>query len=341
VNGRRWAALIAVALVAIAIVTFAVIPDSGGDVSVASLTNRPFLLFRSTTLDKDYGTLEVTSPSDPGAQRALTSLKCARVAYAGGRGVCVTGGTGGLYRSPQALVFDASFTRLFSIPLQGYPSRAAVSRDGHYGATTNFVGADSYATSGFSTRTYIIDLRTGRIMFDLEKLQVTRDGSPFENANFNFWGVTFAPDNHHFYATLGSGAETYLIEGDVTTETATVLRTGVECPSLSPDGKEIAFKQRNPGTLATWRLSVLNLSTMQAHPLAETRNVDDQAAWLNNTTVAYGLAEGSGGSTGNTAGLSAMSAGASIATDTWTVPADGSGHPTLLLKGSWSLVPAQ
>ena len=212
-----------------------------------------------------------------------------------------------------------------------------MSRNGVYGATTDFVSGDSYTTAGFSTRTNIINLKTGKILFGLEKMPVYRNGARFENVNFNFWGVTFALDNTHFYATLGTGSQTYLIEGDVDTETATVLRTGVECPSLSPNGKEIAFKQRNPGQVVTWRLSVLNLATMQAHPLAETRDVDDQAAWLNNQTVAYALAAGDGASAGSTSGLSAISAGGSIATDTWTVPASGTGHPKKLRKGAWSL----
>jgi len=77
---------------------------------------------------------------------------------------------------------------------------------------------------------------------------------------------------------------------------------------------------------------------MHSYPLAETRDVDDQATWLNNSTVAYALVEDGGGSASSTSGLSAISAGASVATDTWTVPADGSGHPRMLLKGSWSLV---
>jgi hypothetical protein len=77
---------------------------------------------------------------------------------------------------------------------------------------------------------------------------------------------------------------------------------------------------------------------MRAHPLAETRDVDDQAAWLNNETVAYALAAGGSASAGSTSGLSAISAGGSIDTDTWTVPANGKGHPKVLLKGSWSLV---
>jgi len=338
----------AVGVVALAASASAVVVvDHGGAGSVttvvtaASISKRPYLLFRSTALNKDYGTVELTTVQDPGSERALTDLKCERVAYSAGRGICLSSGVGGLYTSTRAVVFDSRFTPLYSIPLQGYPSRTSVSRDGHYGATTDFVGADSYATAGFSTRTYIFDLRTGKILFDLEQMRVSRDGNPFENSDFNFWGVTFALDNTHFYATLGSGTQTYLVEGDVATQEATVLRAGVECPSLSPDGREIAFKQRNPGTVVTWRLSVLNLATMQAHPLAETRDVDDQAAWLDNSTVAYGLAEGAGGSAGSTSGLSAMSAGASIATDTWAVPADGGGHPRLVLKGSWSLVSTQ
>ena len=34
----------------------------------------------------------------------------------------------------------------------------------------------------------------------------------------------------------------------------------------------------------TWRLSVLDLATMNVHHLAETRSVDDQVEWLNDTT---------------------------------------------------------
>ena len=35
---------------------------------------------------------------------------------------------------------------------------------------------------------------------------MTKDGQPFSNQNFNFWGVTFADDDDHFYASLGSGS---------------------------------------------------------------------------------------------------------------------------------------
>ena len=56
-----------------------------------------------------------------------------------------------------------------------------------------------------------------------------------------------------------------------------------------PTTSEIAFKRRLPGPGVRWRLSVLDLSTMKVHPLAETRSVDDQVQWLNDTTVLYGM----------------------------------------------------
>ena len=37
-----------------------------------------------------------------------------------------------------------------------------------------------------------------------------------------------------------------------------------------------------------------------------------------------------------TPGLNPLAAGAGLATDTWTVPADGSGQPQMLRTGSWS-----
>ncbi len=178
--------------------------------------------------------------------------------------------------------------------LPGLASRTRLSSDGRYAATTTFVHGDSYADSGFSTRTSIIDMKTGSVIVDLEKLAVTKDGESFQSVDFNFWGVTFVKNSQRFYATLGTAGETYLVEGNVGAGTARVLRTGVECPSLSPDGTRIAFKKRNPGTVVTWGISVLDLATLKDHPLAETRNVDDQVEWLDDQTVIYGLPQDAG-----------------------------------------------
>ena len=63
-----------------------------------------------------------------------------------------------------------------------------------------------------------------------------------------------------------------------------VLRSGVECPSLSPDEQRIAFKQAvRPGS-QVWRPAVLRLSDLTVTELPETRSVDDQIEWLDDAT---------------------------------------------------------
>jgi hypothetical protein len=63
---------------------------------------------------------------------------------------------------------------------------------------------------------------------------------------------------------------------------------------------------------------VLDLATLRRIPLAETRSVDDQAAWLGNGTVMYGLRSGARRS------------------DVWSVPADGRGSPAILVPDAES-----
>ena len=301
----------------------------------------PDFLFRSTVLDRQFGTVGLVPVSDSSGARALTTLKCDRVDFAGGRGLCLTSSGTSIISGAKAVIFDSHLQVERTVQLAGLPSRTRVSPDGRLGAYTVFVNGDTYATMGFSTRTGIINLETGATVLDLEKLKVSRDGKSFQGVDFNFWGVTFAKDSHHFYATLGTGGQTYLIQGDVSTGQATVLRSGVECPSISPDNTKIAFKKRLPGSVVTWRISVLDLSTLADHPLAETRSVDDQVGWLNNDTVMYGIptsASAADSVSAATPGVPAMSTGASIQTDTWTVPADGSGTPKQLLPGTWSAV---
>ena len=81
----RWIILASVALLAVAVSAIAILlarhPSNTGSstgtlVSATSLSHEPFLLFRSTALNRDYGTMELTSAEHPGAQRALTTLKC-------------------------------------------------------------------------------------------------------------------------------------------------------------------------------------------------------------------------------------------------------------------------
>jgi len=248
-------------------------------------------------------------------QPTADGLACERVYFAHGRGICMGIAPSGVDYT--ATLFDARMKALETIPLTGLPSRARVSGDGRYGAMTVFVTGDSYLSSptAFSTRTTIIEMAGGKQVGQLEQFEVSKDGVPFDAVDFNFWGVTFDPgDSDRFYATLGTGGVHYLVEGSVSGKSMRVLRDGVECPSLSPDGKRIAFKSRL-GDEARWRLRVLDLATLADHAVAEERSIDDQVEWLDDGTLAY-----------------------SDERNVYTVPADGSGEPELLVKDATSPV---
>ena len=242
--------------------------------------------------------------------RVLTSLQCQRVHFAAGHGLCL-----GRNQLGGAFVFDESFQPGETLPISGIPSRARVSPDGRYGAMTVFVTGHSYSEGGFSTETTLVDMTSGKLLGDLERFEVLKaDGAKFQAPDFNFWGVTFARDSNRFYATLGTGGRYYLVEGDVAARRLRVVRDGVECPSLSPDGTRIAFKKREGGGGTgpiRWRLAVLDLATMAETPLAETHSVDDQVEWWDNQNLVYFLPDEGPPST--------------IRPDLWVLPVDGSG----------------
>jgi hypothetical protein len=242
-------------------------------------------------------------------------LSCERVYFAVGRGICMGVAPSGVDYTAQ--VFNSKMETLNTIPLSGLPSRARVSADGRYGAMTVFVTGDSYleSSTAFSTRTYVVDMASGKAIDQLEQFHVSKDGKPFEAVDFNFWGITFDPnDSDRFYATLATGDHHYLVEGSIKGREMKVLRDGVECPSLSPDGKQIAYKSRI-GHSNRWHLRVLDVATLKDHAVAEPRSIDDQAEWLDNNTLAY-----------------------SDERNVYTVPADGSGEPGLLVRDATSPV---
>ncbi|MFI8519986.1 TolB family protein [Streptomyces sp. NPDC085481] len=261
------------------------------------------------------GLLSTVDLADPSGTRTVTTQKCDRAYTAGGTTACLT--PAGALSGPRLLVLGPDGRVRRSIPLTGLPNRTRVSADGRMVAWTLFVGGDSYAGGGFSTRTGILDTRSGRLIGSLEDFTVFREGRRYRAADINVWGVTFAADDNRFYATVSSAGTRSLVEGDVRARTLRTLADDVECPSLSPDGTRIAFKHAvdaDPGK--GWRLSVLDLATLRRTQLAETRTVDDQAAWLDDRTVAYGLQRADG------------------TNDVWGVPADGTGRPRTLVLGA-------
>jgi hypothetical protein len=266
-------------------------------------------------VDPERATLEGriyrVSATGGGTPKALKDPACLRFYEAGGSALCLTVARSGV--DFRAKVLNGDGTVRHTLTLLGVPSRARVSPNGKLGAMTTFVTGDSYTSPGqFSTRTNIVDMVKGRTIVDLEKFTVTKDGKQIRSQDFNFWGVTFARDSDEFYATLATGNHHYLVHGRVSTRTVAVLRDNVECPSLSPDGTRIAYKRRD-GKPWHWRLHVLDLRTGADVATAERRPIDDQAEWLDNARVLYG-----------------------IGTDVFVVPADGSGRAQRFLADAAS-----
>ncbi|MDH6123754.1 hypothetical protein [Kitasatospora sp. GP82] len=283
------------------------------------------LLFRDTEPGPGFGFLATVDRGDSTGPRTVGKTPCERVYAAAGTVVCLTTEYGAI-PSHHVRILDATLRETRRIDLgAGAPNRARISADGRMASWTVFTSGDSYAANSFATRTSILDVRTGALTATLEDFALRKDGKVYLPVDRNFWGVTFTSDDNAFYATMSpvSTGRTYLVKGDLAQRSMTVVRENVECPSLSPDGTRIAFKKRiSSDPVRPWRLYVLDLAGGKETELAETHSVDDQAAWLDDSTLAYALPAPGGTSS-----------------DLWTVPADGTGTPELLLHGGFSPAP--
>ena len=254
-----------------------------------------------------------------GGKREVTDESCDRSYTAAGTTSCLR--PAGPLKATELAVLDSSLREKRVVPLTGFPNRTRVSPSGRMVAWTLFVDGHSYAANGFSTETGILDTASGTLVRSLEEFSATVDGKPHQAADINFWGVTFVDDNR-FYATMSTGGHRYLVEGDFTARTVRTLADNVECPSLSPDGRRIAYKAAVDGDPNRgWRLSVMDLTTGTITPLSETRSIDDQPAWLDNATVAYAtqLPDGTN--------------------EIWSARTDGTGTPARLVVGANSPAP--
>ncbi|MQY03461.1 hypothetical protein ACRB68_15040 [Actinomadura sp. RB68] len=287
-------------------------PAAGGAVTIKPGE----LLFRDARPGPGNGMVASSSRDAPDGARQVGRLDCVRVYAAGGTGVCLTVKRGATSVT-ELVVLDRGFRETRRIPLSGLPSRARVSPSGRMVSWTIFISGESYTGQGMSTRTGILDTRTGAELSSLESFTLIRDGARDRSTDLNYWGVTFARDDDRFYATAKSRGTTYLVEGRMSTRTLKELRTNVECPSLSPDGTRLAFKKATGDKQRPWRLHVLDLKSMRETPLAEPQSIDDQAAWLDDGTVMYGRVDG-------------------VTTDVWAVPADGTGRPRKLISDAFS-----
>ena len=306
-------------------VTYVVSARGGGPAENARpvVTGQPLTLatgtvyFRNLAAGPEYGKLAALPiGSSPEAARKVGSLHCDRFATARSTGICLRLKPGSLPPVSEMLVLDANLEERHRETLPGTPSRARVSPDGRIVSWTLFVSGDSYAATGFSTRSGLYEVETGRLVKTVEELPVFVDGRRYFAADANYWGITFGADGNRFYVTLGSKGKTYLIEADYRTYRGTAILQNAECPSLSPDGRRVAYKQKNPD--GTWRLAVLDLATRAVTHPAEARHVDDQPLWRDNATLLYALRR-----TDSTS-------------DIWSTPATSTGTPTLLVPDAAS-----
>lgn len=284
-------------------------PATGSSGSSASPLDGPLMQVLSN------GVLSTVSLRDPAGPRNLTSWNCDRAHAASDTVACLT--PVDALRGTHLLVLDSQLRPKHDVALNGFPNRLRVSATGRMVAWTLFIDGHSYNAGGFSTQTGILDTRTGVTVHSLEEFGTFLDGRALRAADLNVWGVTFTGDDNRFYATVSTGGRRYLAAGDFAARTLHTMGDNVECPSLSPDGGRIAFKAAVGGDPANgWRLSILDLATLKVTPTAETRSVDDQPLWTDGETVAYALQRNDG------------------INEIWTVRADGTGGPQLLVTGA-------
>jgi hypothetical protein len=303
--------------------------EPGGGSGSIEVVDRPrlkeiqrgsYVAFRNMRPGAGYGKLALAALSDRDA-RVTTDHDCNRIHVSATGGLCLAVAThpAGF----RAHLLDASLNIAHTIGIPGTPSRARVASDGRLAAYTVFVGVESYLAPGLSTRTRLLELSSATELADLESFDVLRNGHRIEAVDFNFWGVTFTREPSHFYATLGTGGKTFLVDGHLLSRTLTIVAEDIECPSLSPDGSRIAFKKKFvKGVEVRWQPAILDLNTKAVHLLPEPRHIDDQIEWLDDAHVLYGVGH-------------SLSAAVRRA-DVWELSADGSSAPVLFLADAES-----
>lgn len=244
------------------------------------------VVFRNTRDTQDYGEVAWVSLAAPQSERTGTGLACDRVYRTGGMISCLSSERGMSTRY-DSTVYSIGGQVLAQRPLPGEPSRTRVSATGMVG-TTAFITGESYEFVGFSTQTTIAT-PGGTDYGNLQDFGIFVGDQEITGADRNVWGVTFAKDAKTFYATAATGKQTWLMRGTLADRTLHAVVENAECPSISPDGRLIAYKKRRVDSVpAHWDIAVYDIAkqTEQLYPLES--GFDDQLEWLDSNTLLFG-----------------------------------------------------
>jgi hypothetical protein len=276
----------------------------------------PFVMYRALAPREAHGRVAVMGLA-PDGRPHVSRLTCARIHYAGGRGLCATLEPSAGNVAHVVQVFDQRFAPGKRLVLDGVPTRLRVAPDGHLGAITTYAEEEGPDGERLATRTRIIDMQTAHILVDLRDFRVDSGNHPPVRGPVDIASVAFERDGERFFATLAAGNERYLVAGSMRERRLTLLRAGVASEALSPDGRQLVVKRLLPER-GFWQLAVVDLGTWAEHDLHQGgRSVDDQVEWLDNQHVVYHDADGEG-------------------TALWMLPVDGVNGPRVLVKDAYS-----
>ncbi|MBV1779113.1 hypothetical protein KRR55_08310 [Paeniglutamicibacter sp. ABSL32-1] len=253
---------------------------------IAQIPLENVVVFRDTRDSEAYGRVAWVALDAPDGERTTTGLSCDRVHRTGGMLSCLSAQRG-MNTSYDSTVYSIGGHLLAQRPLPGEPSRTRVSATGMVG-TTAFITGESYEFVGFSTQTTIAS-PGGTDYGNLQDFGIFVGDHRITAEDRNVWGVTFAKDAKTFYATAASGKQTWLMRGSLAEKTLRALVENAECPSISPDGKFIAYKKRRVDSVpAHWDIAVYDIAkqTEQLYPLES--GFDDQLEWLDSNTLLFG-----------------------------------------------------